>query len=199
MKTASNTIKGQRPIVVACIIVLLALVVTVILLAIRWFLFQRYINTPNKYHELYEIVPEDMLDFADYCNSVGEDSFEIGTVNYSDEKAYIGVRGVDSFEEFNEVLLAMIDFFSENPDYILNHRSLEIVMNGDDFYIKCFWNTPSSYVDEIRTISFYAPQETLEGELIDLQRICILNGNSLSEERITILETMYPDAEIVLE
>lgn len=48
MKTASNTIKGQRPIVVACIIVLLALVVTVILLAIRWFLFQRYINTPNK-------------------------------------------------------------------------------------------------------------------------------------------------------
>jgi hypothetical protein len=199
MKNASNTNKGQRPIVVASITVLLALMVIVVLLAIRWFLFQRYVNTTDKYHELYEIVPEDMLDFADYCNSAGEDSFEIGTVNYSDEKAYIGVRGVDSFEEFNEVILTMSNFFNENPDYILNHRSLEIVMNGDDFYIECFWNTPSTCVNEIRTINFYAPREALEGELIDVQRICILNGDSLSEDRIAILETMYPNAEVVLE
>ena len=72
-------------------------------------------------------------------------------------------------------------------------------MSGDDFYIEYYWDTPSDSIREIRTVSFYIPKEASNEDYIDVQRICIVSGNSLSEERIAILETMYPNAEIVLE
>lgn len=192
--------RRRRPVVIAvCVTVLIALTAAVILLAIRWYRFQRTVGAVSKINELYGNVPEEMSEFADYCNSIASGSFEIRTVIYDDEGAYISFIDVESMDESNEVILAMRDFFSENPDYILNHRSLEIIMSGDDFYIEYFWDTPSDSVREIMTVSYYIPKELSEEDYIDVQRMRIINGNSLSEERIAILETMYPNAEIVLE
>lgn len=192
--------KRRRPVVIAiCVTVLLALVLTVTLLVIRWYRFQRTVGAVSKFYDQYGNVPEEMSDFADYCNSIASGSFEIRTVIYDDEGAYISFIDVESMDESNEVILAMRDFFSENPDYILNHRSLKIIMSGDDFYIEYYWDTPSDSIREIRTVSFYIPKEATNEDYIDVQRICIVSGNSLSEERIAILETMYPNAEIVLE
>ncbi len=200
MNKASSIKKGHRPVVIAVFVtVLFVLTVTVILLAIRWYRFQKYVNTTDKFHELYENIPEEMSDFADYCNFEGAGYYVIGTVRYDTERAYIGVSDVDSFEESNEVILTMNDYFNGNSDYILNHRSLKIIMSGDDFYIEYYWDTPSDSVREIMTISYYIPKELSEEDYIDVQRIRIINGNSLSEERIAILETMYPNADIVLE
>lgn len=199
MKMESTIKKRRRSVVIALCVVLLVLIVMVILLVIRWYRLQRTVGAVSKINELYGNVPEEMSEFADYCNSIASGSFEIRTVFYDTEGAYISVIDVDSIYESNEVILAMNDFFGENPDYILNHRSLKIIMSGDDFYIEYYWNTPSDSVSEIRTISFYVPKEGSEEDFIDVQRIRIVGGNSLSEERIAILETMYPNAEIVLE
>ncbi|MBQ7273830.1 MAG: hypothetical protein IJR15_00020 [Clostridiales bacterium] len=198
MKKESNNNRRGKPVVIAvCVTVLLALTAAVILLAIRWYRFQKYINTTSKFYDKYGNVPEEVMDFADYCSSNASGSFQ--TVFYDTEGAYISVIDVDSMYESNEVILAMNDFFGENPDYILNHRSLKIIMSGDDFYIEYYWDTPSDSIREIRTVSFYIPKEASNEDYIDVQRICIVSGNSLSEERIAILETMYPNAEIVLE
>ena len=143
MKMESTVKKKRRSgFIAVCVTVLSVLTVTVILLVVRWYRFQRTVGTVSKFYEQYDNVPEEMSEFADYCNSIASGSFEIRTVLYDDEGAYIGVMDVESMDESNEVILAMRGFFSENPDYVLNHRSLKIVMIGDDFYIEYYWDTP---------------------------------------------------------
>ncbi len=73
--------KRRRPVVIViCVTVLLALVLTVALLVVRWYRFQRTVGAVSKINELYGNVPEEMSEFADYCNSIASGSFEIRTV-----------------------------------------------------------------------------------------------------------------------
>ena len=198
MKNISISNK-HRLLFIIGVIVFIGLLIIACLQLHKWILFHKYIDTADKFNDIYESIPEDMQDFADYCNSKGAGSFEIVNIYYSNDNAYIDVRDVDSIEEFNEVILVMSSFFSENPDYILNHRRLEISIRGNDFYIDCSWDTPSDALSEIRTFSFYIPEEVTEEGFIDVQRISIAYGESLSEDRIALLENIYPNAEIIFE
>ncbi len=198
MKTLSNISKGRQLIVIAGVVVLSALAIIAVVLIHRWYSFHKYIDTVDKYHEENEIIPEEMRDFSYYCNSKSGGSYEIGSLSYDSEGAIINVRDVESLEESNEVILTMSGFFRENPDHLINHRNLRIMMVTNNFYIEYYWDTPSNSIREIRTFSFYVPDEVSEEDFVDVQRIWIANGIALTEERIELLETIYPNAEIEL-
>ena len=141
-------------------------------------------------------ISEDLTEFTDYCNSIGTGSYEITSAWCVEEKAYIFIDLVDSLEESNELILVMRDFFIDHPNYVLNHRHLEILMRTDEFYVEYYWDTPSDSITRISIFSFNLPEKKPQGSFIDVQSICVSVFGNVSEDRIEILQEIYPNAEI---
>lgn len=184
----------------AIVAVVVAIAVLLILsLLWGWIEANKSLDETREYWENHPAISDDFSEFADYCRRYSGDC-EIVEARVSGQYALLAFNGIDDMKEAYDMYLMIRQYIDDNPDCVFcDNCQLKITMQGDGFYAELQADSPFEIIDEIKTFSYSIPNELPSESYDNVQRLTVYACEGMSEERVEILENMFPNTEITFE
>lgn len=198
-------------------ILLLVVLIHVIIGIYNSFIMKNQVQDNERYHDAVEpqyieLLPMEYEFFEDklsgWATIISCPVIE-GASEDNNLKASVTFSNVDSLGEANQIMLALLDYLDSNPESKMN-ACLRIELNmyesysiGSDSSV-CFESIITySGVDRIIEINLdysLVPEEISDNYVfLDVQKVTVLGGTSLTDSQIALIEEVYPNAEIILD